>query len=961
MAFYSTSLGSPSICIRGNVMYEQQTLSPDSGLYNFSNPSYNNWSFPNSLNYQNGRIRGNYPVESKFEQGYFNFENWNGRVVSSIDGTKSGYQSVVSASSTPYLANFWGRGEHAVSRDALYNYENNGNTYKPKNITTACVMSGNNLGVTGIYPNLKVYMGSIPSGELTIYGRVGSTNPNYGYTDKILSFNVPTVLAGGGGGSSTTTAYTLPSLGQDGMGIGTADWNNPENITGDDNTRAYNPNIFGTSLSHYLMGTGYSFPTTGATVTAVDLQVLYTDVSNSPTDYLVQLLYNGSLYGTDKALHTSLAGGGLRTYSWSSGELGGLTGTQIADSTFGAAIVVQGGGGLDSAGVDYFKMRVTYTTGGGGGGSGDGLSGSLTLVNRYDGNNRRLNWVVEGFDDPVYIDMPNAAVNSTEFNNFLLSYSSSDGIGRFYTAKDDEPFHLENIVALNDIVRVFSGETTFYEDSYGTASGTVINNPKIITDYGISNRAWTQSDISEFDNHRINGAYWIGENPSNNSPSPSGSDSTSLCFHFPVKSSGLLGSCHSGNPYALSYYVPLSSGINNRLAHFDRSQVNPTSLTLNFWASNTGTNPSGNIGARINFCSRSGFFTRELYTPTYYWSGFPVSLSSGIRQVTMSGYVFNSQGQLADLSEVSKSDANNAQLFLGTWYNNIQREYNGDLRIYNANVKLDGFISPETTNSTCSLTMSGKDIVHNALDITLKNAYVQERVDLSLVGGGMVNDNFPIFISGGFAFSTLDLYLKGKESASNTCDISIDGSSTKASMNLYTYSSPPSQTGNEISLYMNASTHSGASKSLGIFIGDNAPSGYQTTQMNLFTKGPESIRLTAGMNLFMDSDAPVNGNSVTLFCCNQYTGASGYLTMFLKTKAGTYGAIPASGEMNLFLARSTESVAHNFPISISGPLQSQGNIPLSIIGANKSNGDIPIYTNGIGICKDTLKIYTHGF
>lgn len=966
MAFLATTLGSPSLCVRGGVQYEHQTLVPDSGAYNFTIPSFNNWSFVNSVKYQNERIRGEYDFAGEFEQGYFNFESWNGRVCSSIDGTKSGYQSIVDGSSRPYLANFWGRGETGVSRDALYNYGFAGEFYVPKakNITTACVMSGVNTGVTGSYPDFKVYIGSLPSGEMTVYGRVGSVNPNYEWKDKILSFNAPRTYAGGTvTGPPTTTSYIFAPSGTN-KAFGTFSWFNTGNITVDDSSYAEADSPYSSTdvISDYLVGYNFALPTTGATVTSIEAVISSYYGGIGAKDYSVRLFSNNLPVGTDKATNVYLPGfASPTTYTWSAGEMGGLTGTDIADSTFGIGFAVkQDGTGSIAAWVNYIKVRVTYETST----TTDidsGLVGNLTLVNNYDGEERRLNWIAHGFGQDKIIDMPNNRVTSREFSNFLMTYSKETGIGKFYTAKDDEPFTLENVVLLGNISSVMTGETVFYEDSYGTAYGTIVNNPKIVTDYGISNRAWTDADILRFDQHRLNGAYYIDENPLTSFPPSSGSDSTSLNFHFPVGSSGRLGSCDSGNYQAINYYIPLSSGVNERLYEFDDSRFNSSALTLDLWASNTGTNPSGKLGARIDFCNKTGFFSRDLLTVGHYWSGYPVSLPSGISQIRMSGEFYNSLGGPSNLSEVTKIEGNNAGLYFGSWYENIGSEYCGDIKVYNARIGLDGFVVPATTNSSFDVYCSGQQRTSNNFPLFLQNSHVDSAIDIYMYGKAPQSGNVDLYISGGFAQNNIPIFMGGKALSSGQIDLFIEGSMVRANMPLYIYSEPPAQASGDVSLFMWATSHSGAQNSMYMFIGENAPSGVNYSQMNLFTQGPLSQRVTSAMNLVMRSDVPKEKGSISLFCSNQYTGHSGQLTLFMQAPSGTLGAIPLNANMNLYLNRATESVAHNMPISISGPFSSSDSIPINIIGANKTNGGIPLYTDGVGVSHETLKLYEHGF
>lgn len=905
MAFLATTLGSPTLCIRGGVQYEQQTLSPHSGLYDFSNPLNNNWSFTNCLDYQNARVRGSYSLEDNFEQGYFNFENWSGPVCYSTDGTKSGYYSLPFPGSQPPLANFWGRGESQLVRDALYNYGFAGTdpslTVVPKNIGIACVMSGVSAGFSGIYPDLKVYIGSIPSGQLTIYGRVGSVNSAYPYNDKILSFDV---IPSGSETSMGSAGPLFPSSATNNPAIGNKSWNTPSNmLVSDSNPTSCTLDDNTTDLSTYLVATnfGLSIPP-DASINGIELLISRKNGTsfslNNIIDSEIKLTSGGTIFPTNKAdvgnwpviggFQTKVYGGSADSWgrSWSSSE--------INSSTFGVAIAVActNSSNPASAEVDYVTIAVTYSVSTP---EGPNVYGTFSLLNFDQGTNRRLCWFKRGFDNVLNIDTNIHKVTSKRFSNFLLTYSKITGIAKFYTAYDGEPLVLENIVSVGDISSAFTGLSTFHEDSY--IYGNTIN-PKIVTDYGISNREWTDSDIRLFDNHRLNGAYWTNDFSLSNPPSPSGADTTALTFHFPPRSSGLIGSCHSGNYRATDYYIPLYSGVSQRLSEFDRSQFNSGALSLDMWVSNTGTNPSGNLGARIDFCTQSDYFARPLFSVQHTWSGYPVQIPSGISQVRMSGKFFNSVGGPSDLAEVSKDEANTAGLFLGTWYNDLGREYNGDLKVYSARVSLDGFVAAPKASGSIPLYCSGKPLANNSIDLYLHNHLTYSSVDLFLGGHGVASGQLNFFISGSTTNGSIPLYTKG---------VGVPGS-----------------------------------------VNNN---------LTLYTQGPLNGNSNASMNLFLKSEMPSSNGSIDLFCANYFAAASGQLNLFLQGAS----SIPVSGAMNLFLARDSESVAHNMPLFVSGPNSANAEIPLVINGANITTGQVPLYTDGIGHSTGTIKLFTHGY
>lgn len=910
MAFLATTLGAPALYIRSGVQYEKQFLTPDSGVYNFVSPNTNNWSFVNSLPYQNARIRGSYSLESNFEQGYFNFESWVGPVCYSTDGTKSGYYSLPFSGSRPPLANFWGIGETNLTRDALYNYGFAGTepnlTPVFKNIGVACVMSGVDVGYSGYYPDLKIYIGSIPSGAVTIYGRVGSVNPSYIYNDKILSFDVVDTS-----GDITVTSGSVgpsyPSIASNDVTVGNQAWTSTSNLIASDGNVTSCQLADTTETSNYLIGKGFGFnvPSEAA---IVGIQVVYyrkngiSFSTNNIRDFEIKLTSGGTIFTTNKAVASNwptLTGYQTATYggiadTWSRS----WTPAEVNSPTFGAVMRVQctDDSNPARAEVDYVQISVYYTittinTS-------PAQEGSFILSNYDQGTSRRLSWYKSGFGDKKIIDMPNNRVTSRKFSNFLMTYSKVTGVGKFYTADDGEPMTLESIVNLGDISAAFNGVTKFYEDSFINSYLEPVGNPKIITDYGISNREWNDNDISLFDNHRLNGAYWINDFSSSNPPSPSGNDGSSLTFHFPPKSSGLLGSCKFWNNISTDYYVPLSSGINSSLLEFDRSNFNPYALSVDMWVSNTGTNPSGNLGMRIDFCSQYDYFLRPLFATLHSWSGYPIQIPSGISLVRMSGVMFNAAGGLSDLSEVTRNEANTAGMYLGAWYNDIGVEYQGDIKVHSVGVSLDGYVFPTKASGNLPLYCAGQPIANSNIPLYLRNEITYSSLDLFTGGHGIASGQLNFFISGSTAYGNIPLYIKGEGTAQ-------------------------SNSGN----------------------------------ISLYTQGPLFATSNAGMNLFLKNDADKVDGHVDLFCANYFAGASGQFNLFLQGAS----SIPASASMNLFLNRPTESVAHNMPLFIGAPEPSNMNMDLFIKGGNISSNQIPLFIDGVGHSNSTLRLYTHGF
>ncbi len=933
MAFLASSgLGqySPALSIRCGVSYERQSLIPDSGRYNIEESSYvPSWNFFNSLK-QNSRINGRFDLEDNFEQGYFNFENWNGNTCYSSDYSKSGV--LVNPGNGPYFIDFWGRRDTFVGRQALYNFiEPSG--FKP-NITRSVVMSGTN---GGPYSELKLYTGSIPSGEITIYGRVGNVNPNYNDDDTIVRFTSLSASAEADYGDEVVTSETFASTVANNVSIGTEAWTGLSDLSSNNSN---GPEWFSTApsqVSNYLVGTGFglSIPT-DASIVQVEFKVKHINVSGATlNDWDVRLFNSGSAVGSNKATVTPIVDNTTRTFTWTGGELGGLAAADLNGSTFGFGYSIKRIGGAADLMVDSFSVTVTYqplipST------NDNLIPLSFSLINRGDGTDRILSWRLDASDSLEYIDLTGHQSRDNEFSNYLFTYSSGTGLGLFYVGYDGQPLSLVNSRYLGDITTVFNGLATFHEDSYSYSTLTN-NNPKIITDFGISNRAWDYSEVLQFNRHKLNAPCFIEDNPASVFPPSSGSDSTYLNFHFPVGSSGTLGACQSGNPYSIGYYVPFNSGVNSRLHEFDNSTSSPTALLLNMWVENVGSNQSGNIGANIKFGSRSLLSSRELFNTRYTWSGYPVQVPSGIKQVTMSGVIYDTNYNVVNLNQISKAQGNEAELSLGVWYNNVGREYAADFRVYSTRAYLDGWVTHQSANENIPLSISGSQVTTSNLTLYLHSNHVSSGCSLYVCGYSPTYSGINLFIAG------------------------IQDNKSTAFMPMYTYSAPIPVGSGQVPLYMWATTNSGLSQNIPLFIGEAFPSGNKGGSLNLFINGPEYGTANGGMNLYIDCDAPTEYGQIPLTCFNDYSLCHSSVSLYMCAPSGTLGAIPASGSMNLFIARSSEGIAGGIPMYIGGPNQSSGATPLFIMGGTPYFSSIPLNIDGIGTTQGSVRLYTHGF
>ncbi len=983
MAFLNTldnGQYSPTCCIRGGVVYSQEVLLPDSGLYNQLVIGQADWSYYNSMPYHNSRINGRYDLEQRFNQGYFNFENWSGQIVYSAYGSKSGFNQNVGPtwSGSPYLVNFWGRGDTNIGRTALYNYgfANNGIISSPKvaNITTCVVMSGlyNPLD-SGRQQTMQLYTGYSSTDGITIFGRVGSTNPKYEFIDNIFSLGSPDVIADPQIIESPTMIAATKSIGFGGGGTdGGSTWfdspvgDKTLEALGDDKYTYRQSGISGVGdLLIGIMSGQMSIPSNAHIVGAKAAWYKCCEFGQTQ-DYLITMSvsgvesnnmsqgaiwydFPGQFFANPPVFRKDEYGNESTTWGLNlTPDL--LNNTEITLRLRGYRAQTEG---LEWSVADYATLNFYYILP-----TAPNPPQRLALRNKGTKDSRYLSWNLKGFDTNIMdVDLQFHHVLSNKFSNFIFTHNPQDGMAYFYTAHDDEPFTLMDIRYLGNIDKLFDEENiSFYDDSY-IHSDFTINNPKIISQFGIDGRYWNNLDITAFNQYRLNPGYFIDNSLSITPPT----DDKYLNFHFPIKSSGNLGSSHPTNYTATNYYVPLTSGISDRLYEFDMSTFNPTTITLNGWIENIGTNPSGYFGARVEFCNAEESFGRMLFTPVCYWSGFPIEINNTSPiSIRMSGLLFDTNDNRIDSSTITLDQANHAELYIGAWYRDIGREYYGDINLYSARIYMDSFLTVPQTGNALTLYTSGQPLLRDSLDLYLQNGFIDGGTDLFIHGLDTVSSGCDLYIAGGFKFGQIPLYIGGMDSANDNTTLFIEGSTIKSNMPLYIYSQPPSEMSGNIPLSMWATEHSGISNGISLFIGENAPSGIKSNGMNLYVIGPQSERLTSSMNLFLRRNVLDNNSSVTLYCHNEFTNTEGELTLFMNAPSGTLGAVPVSGQMNLFIAR-TEGIQDGIDLMIKGPEGSEDGIPMIIEGGPPSYSSIPLITDGIGVDYNTLKIYINGF
>lgn len=210
---------------------------------------------------------------------------------------------------------------------------------------------------------------------------------------------------------------------------------------------------------------------------------------------------------------------------------------------------------------------------------------------------------------------------------------------------------------------------------------------------------------------------------------------------------------------------------------------------------------------------------------------------------------------------------------------------------------------------------------------------------------------------------TLNLSLMNFLESSGELDLNILGGGYSAGMNVYlkTHDGLPYNSGIDLTVW--GTTNSGLFGTFDIYMnGSNAPSGV----MNLYTAGtPQTFTSNSNMNVFLKGIGNLDGSitktadlDFTLYNAWQTAEQSG-LDMMVLTRSGTEGAVPVSGNMNLYLAR-TEGISHQFPLVMIGPDSTTDMVDLYLNATPNYRDNVSLYISGVEVKNDLMRLYING-
>lgn len=286
---------------------------------------------------------------------------------------------------------------------------------------------------------------------------------------------------------------------------------------------------------------------------------------------------------------------------------------------------------------------------------------------------------------------------------------------------------------------------------------------------------------------------------------------------------------------------------------------------------------------------------------------------------------------------IKYSDISNITLNLRTTYPNLgDASYYGDLTINSVRIFFDSYCVAATgTNNITLYTDGGVNTENNNIDLFIKNfGESNSNIDLYLLSIASSSGNITLYASGGVPTqnSTLNLYASG-----------TTPNETSGNFPLFIWSPDNSGNASYMSIPLFVET-------AGLFEPENL--------LPLYIKTTEYAEYNGSMNLFVKYDNSEN-NNISLFLLGP-SGINNNIDLFIRGLGTTDGAIPANSNMNLFMARDTESTVEHLTLYLAQKTNTN-NFDMFSQGHIVSTSSTPLYIYGSGIITNNTKLYTHGY
>lgn len=290
---------------------------------------------------------------------------------------------------------------------------------------------------------------------------------------------------------------------------------------------------------------------------------------------------------------------------------------------------------------------------------------------------------------------------------------------------------------------------------------------------------------------------------------------------------------------------------------------------------------------------------------------------------------------------------------------------NFDIKSAQVNIYCSGVFAPTSSKTnTFTLYCSGKNSITNS-------------ATLYTLGGTAYKQTALFIYSKSSVSGVPTLYIKSIPTKTNTSTLFINGAAAQKSttlfmrasvpisgrMNLFLKAKNPTPFSKISSLFTFSSTSSGIYKKTSLYLKVQPASGQFNSNMNLAMAGVGSFKSTSSMNLFLKRDNYLGNpiNTTSIFLKNAISGVNNTATIFICSPSGTFGAVPKSGTMNLFIQRASSNLISNTSLFINGPRNVTNTTPIYMNSRPSATGNPPLYVKGVGNLTSNSKLFIGGF
>jgi len=318
--------------------------------------------------------------------------------------------------------------------------------------------------------------------------------------------------------------------------------------------------------------------------------------------------------------------------------------------------------------------------------------------------------------------------------------------------------------------------------------------------------------------------------------------------------------------------------------------------------------------------------------------------------------LFSPDGALADYNQPLSIIENN-RLSWEIGMPGLYLSLSGKLVFFtNATSGIESYNGMEITvsgllNSTTALPSSGNFDMYTAghspssgnLNLFLPSFLpVNSGIDLYTVGGIRSSGRLDMFTMAGMTQTNFDMYEVGHITSSGRFDLYMRGHlPTTSGFDMYL-------TGHEdktnfFYMYLKGPAY-GTSLS--------------GTDMVMF--GPSNLPYSGILPMVVYQDTSRSA-SIDMFLQNNAVSGSRSFNMFLKAPSGTYGAVPWSGILPMFIARDSEGIDAGINMYICGPNTQSSGFNMFIDGVNSLSSQFDMSISGGGPVNSSINLFLHGF